>query len=62
MNTVKLKRYILIILIIINCVTIFKFSSEKSEKSNESSGRIVNIVAELIAKTGNLNNEKKNIL
>lgn len=62
MNTVKLKRYILIILIIINCVTIFKFSSEKSEKSNESSGRIVNIVAELIAKTGNLNNEKKEVV
>lgn len=62
MNTVKLKRYILIILIIINCITIFKFSSEKSEKSNESSNKVVNIVVELIAKTKKISNEKEEIV
>ena len=62
MNKVKLKRYILIILIIINCVIIFNFSSEKAEQSNESSGRVVNVVVELVAKTRNLSNEKKELL
>lgn len=52
-------RTILIVLIIINCVVIFKFSSEKSEQSDKSSGRIVNTIVENHPKMKNLNKQEK---
>ena len=41
-------RIILVILIILNCTTIFIFSSEISDDSDERSGRVVNFIAELL--------------
>lgn len=46
----KVKRIIFAILIIINCIVIFNFSSQNSEKSNETSGVIVNKVVDSVAK------------
>lgn len=58
----RIIRYISIILIIINCIIIFNFSSEKSTQSDETSGRLINILIELNPKTKNLtNNEKEEI-
>ncbi|MBO5348710.1 MAG: VanZ family protein [Clostridia bacterium] len=48
MNT-KVKRIIFAILIIINCIVIFNFSSQNSEKSNETSGMIVEKVVNIIS-------------
>lgn len=47
---IKVKRIIFAILIIINCIIIFNFSSQNSEKSNETSGVIVNQVVDSIGK------------
>ncbi len=47
---IKVKRAIFIILIIINCTIIFKFSSQNSEKSSEASGGIVNKIVTIISK------------
>ena len=44
---IKIVRIILVILIIINCLVIFKFSSEQSEKSDNRSGVIVEKIIEL---------------
>lgn len=52
-------RSILIILIIINCVVIFRFSSEPSEKSNKTSGRIVDAIVENHPKIKNLSKQEK---
>ena len=41
-------RIILIILIILNCATIFKFSSEVSDESNGRSGRVVSFIVEIL--------------
>ena len=46
---VRIKRIIFSILIIINCIVIFKFSSQDSEKSNETSGVVVNRVVNTIS-------------
>lgn len=46
----KVKRIIFAILIIVNCIIIFNFSSQNSEKSNETSGVIVNKVVDSVAK------------
>lgn len=43
-NKVQIKRVILIILIIINCIVIFNFSAQKAEKSSDTSGRVVDVV------------------
>jgi VanZ family protein len=63
LNKEKLKKYvtraILIVLIIINCVVIFKFSSEQSEKSNQTSGRVVETIVEKSPKTKNLTQKEK---
>lgn len=44
---IKIVRITLVILIIINCLVIFKFSSEQSEKSDNRSGVIVEKIIEL---------------
>lgn len=54
-------RIILIFLIITNCVVIFKFSSEQSEQSDKSSGRIVDTIVENHPKMKKLNQKEKEI-
>ena len=41
-------RIILIILLIVNCATIFKFSSEVADDSNNRSGRVVSFIADIL--------------
>ncbi len=55
----KIIRYILIVLIILNCIVIFKFSAEKSEKSNMTSGSVINTIIEINPKTRNLSEKEK---
>lgn len=57
---IKIKRVIFAILVIINCIIIFNFSSQNSEKSNESSGVVVNRVVNTIS-TVNKNVKKESI-
>lgn len=52
-------RGILIVCIIVNCVVIFNFSSEKSEKSNKTSSRVVERIIESNPKTKNLSKKEK---
>lgn len=63
MNRINIKKYItraiLVVLIIINCVVIFNFSSEQSEKSNETSGKVVETIVEKDPKTRNLSKKEK---
>lgn len=54
-------RIILIFLIITNCVVIFKFSSEQSEQSDKSSGRIVDTIVENHPKMKKLSQKEKEI-
>lgn len=55
----KIIRYILIILIILDCILIYKFSSQQSEQSNESSGRVINFIIEVNPLTKDLSFEEK---
>ena len=55
-----IKRVIFAILVITNCIVIFNFSSQNSEKSNESSGVVVNRVVNTIS-TVNKNVKKESI-
>lgn len=55
----SIMRYVLIGLIIINCSVIFSFSSEKSEKSNNTSGKVVDVIVKLYPKTRNLEGKTK---
>ena len=57
---IKIKRIIFSILVIINCIVIFNFSAQDSEKSNESSGIVVNRVVNTIS-TVNKKVKKENI-
>lgn len=59
MSNKTILRVILIILIVINCTTIFCFSAQGAEKSNKSSGRVVNTIIEKLPKTKNLPKEEK---
>ena len=55
----KFIRYILIALIVLNCILIFNFSSEKSEKSDVTSGRVINTIIEINPRTKGLSNQEK---
>lgn len=46
---IKIKRIIFSILIVLNCIIIFGFSSQNSEKSSETSGTVVNRVVNTIS-------------
>ena len=46
MNKVILKRIIFTILIIVNCLVIFKFSSQDADTSSQTSGVVVNKIVE----------------
>lgn len=52
-------RIVLIILIIVNCTVIFKFSSEISDKSNQTSGRVIEEIVEINPFTKNLEGKEK---
>ena len=43
-------RIVLLILIIINCITIFYFSNQVADESSKRSGRIVNFIAQIVHK------------
>ncbi len=57
---IKLKRIIFGLLIILNCITIFCFSAQNSEKSSETSGVIVESVVTTISNV-NKNVKKESI-
>ncbi len=46
-------------MIIINCITIFKFSSQQAEQSSKISGKVVEAIVENSPKTKNLNKKEK---
>jgi len=53
-RTKQVARCVLIVLIVLNCLVIFKFSSERSEKSSDRSGRIVEKIININPRTKNL--------
>ena len=55
---IQIVRIILVILIIINCLVIFKFSSEQSEKSDNRSGVVVEKIIELNPENKKLSSEE----
>jgi len=57
-----MKRTIFLILIIINCITIFYFSNQVADVSSGSSGRIVNFIAELLPFIKNMPEAEKQII
>jgi len=59
MSNKILIRGILIILIVLNCTTIFCFSAQGADKSNNSSGIVVNTIIENLPNTKNLSKEEK---
>lgn len=62
MNKKIVIRIILIIMIVINCVTIFNFSSQEAEKSSNTSGKVIEAIIESSSKTKNLSKEEKEII
>ena len=59
MNKKIIARIVLIIIIIINCIVIFNFSAEKSEKSDKTSGKVIEKIIELNPRTRSLSIEEK---
>ena len=59
MKKTKAKQIILILLIIINCVTIFTFSSQKADESSGTSSRVVDFVIKTAYKNKNLSSEEE---
>ena len=54
-------RIVLLILIIINCITIFYFSNQVADESSKRSGRIVNFIAQIVHKIKNMQEPEKTI-
>lgn len=57
-----MKRTIFLILIIINCITIFYFSNQVADVSSTSSGRIVNFIANLLPFIKNMPEAEKEVI
>lgn len=57
-----MKRTIFLILIIINCITIFYFSNQVADVSSTSSGRIVNFIANLLPFIKNMPETEKEVI
>ncbi len=55
----KTKKIIFLILIIINCITIFHFSNQVAQTSSSSSGRIVNFVMKVLPQFKNMQEHQK---
>lgn len=58
----KIRRTIFLVLIIINCITIFYFSNQVANVSSNSSGRIVNFIAQIIPYLKNMPDDEKQII
>lgn len=58
----KVRRIIFFILIIINCMTIFYFSNQVANVSSNSSGRIVNFLAQVIPALKNMPEEERQVV
>ena len=59
MNKNIVTRVIFLILIIINCIVIFIFSSQNGEKSSNVSGSFVKQIIEILPGTENLSKSEK---
>lgn len=57
-----MKKTIILILIIINCITIFYFSNQVADISSGSSGRVVNFIAQILPRLRNMPEEEKQII
>lgn len=55
----KTRKTIFLILIIINCITIFHFSNQVADTSSASSGRVVNFVMKLLPQFKNMEEYQK---
>ena len=58
----KIKRIIFIVLIIIWMLAVFRFSSEKSEVSSNTSGKTIRAILNVVPWTSSLSNEEKDQL
>lgn len=58
----KARKIIFLILIAINCITIFYFSNQVAIKSSNSSGRVVNFVVKILPALRNLPEEEKQVV
>lgn len=58
----KVRRTIFFILIIINCMTIFYFSNQVANVSSNSSGRIINFLAQVIPVLKNMPEEERQVV
>lgn len=55
----KTRKIIFLILIIINCITIFYFSNQVADTSSASSGRVVNFVMKVLPQFENMEEQQK---
>lgn len=55
----KIKKTIFLILIIINCITIFNFSSQKADLSRNTSGRVANLIIKTFPSLNSKSEEEK---
>lgn len=55
----KARRIIFLILIIINCITIFYFSNQVADTSSASSGKVVNFVMKVLPQFKNMEEHQK---
>ncbi len=55
----KTRKIIFLILIIINCITIFHFSNQVAGTSSSSSGRVVNFVMKVVPQFKNMEEHQK---
>ena len=62
MERLYIKRGILIILIVINCLIIFCFSSQKAEESSNTSSKIVDAIVDIVCRNKTISNQEKQII
>lgn len=55
----KARKILFLILIIINCITIFYFSNQEADTSSSSSGRVVNFVMKVLPQFKNMEEHQK---
>lgn len=58
----KIRKIIFLILIIINCITIFYFSNQVGNVSSNSSGRTVNFIAQILPSLRNMPEAEKELI
>ena len=62
MNKIAVKRIILIILIVTNCIIIFNFSAQKAEKSSGLSAKVVDFTISKVYKDKKVSGEEERTL